>query len=417
MTKKKPPKRKRRENGEGTLYQLKDGRFGAAVYYDDHGKRKRKEVSAKTAELAKQKMADWLKEQKLIENAPESPIDSQTLAEDFVQEFMKNGMRNRITSNELEWDKVGKNKIISRTYENYAYMMKHFENYFKGCGIGSITTSDMNDFFENETRFSSATIHRVFVVVNMMYNRGVHKHYIENNPLSDADFSLPDSKIPDKEVSTLSDDEVNKLLWAVEDTPTLRPMIILDLYTGGRIQEVIGLKWNKIDLTNCQIHIKRAMTTNTQYDKDGNKIGKTETVLGRTKRKGSIRSLFVDEDIVHVINEWKSFAAEHTKTKFGDDDFVFGNKKQDHWTYSGLRSSLRKVLDRKLGKGHGINLHRIRHTVATKMADNQATKLEIMQLLGDTQEKTIMRYISKTDTIAQNNQVRISQSWKSIINL
>jgi len=51
------------------------------------------------------------------------------------------------------------------------------------------------------------------------------------------------------------------------------------------------------------------------------------------------------------------------------------------------------------------------------MADNQATKLEIMQLLGDTQEKTIMRYISKTDTIAQNNQVRISHSWKGIINL
>ena len=78
----------RRANGEGSVYQIKDGRFGAAISLgkDETGKRLRHVETGKTEQEAIDKMQLWLykngelKDEKVV-------INGQSTVEEFVEDF------------------------------------------------------------------------------------------------------------------------------------------------------------------------------------------------------------------------------------------------------------------------------------------------------------------------------------------
>ena len=335
------------------------------------------------------------------------------LVENCVQEFLK-ATRSRIVPATYGWESVGRRKITSRTYENYACMIKHFVAAFKGRTLDSITVQNLKDFFETKRALSNETINRLYRVIAMFYDWALNTGQAKTNLLYDYNFVLPCStKIP-KRVDALSDEELQKLCRAVRGNKILCPLILLMIHTGMRTEEVIALKWKMIDWKTGHIQIEFASKLEIEYDDLGEKIGKRQSVCGRTKNRTSVRGVFVDKEMLRILWAWRIYAEQHTKTKFGADDFVFGNTYNPCWTYGGLKSSLKKVLNREIGENHKINLHRIRHTTGTMLAEQQATTLEIMQQLGDRCEQSVMRYVSQSNKIALENQRRISTAWSNL---
>lgn len=178
----------RRANGEGSVYQIKDGRFGAAISLgkDESGKRLRHVETGKTEQEAIDKMKLWLAknghmgEETII-------INGQSTVEEFVEDFK---LRNLMGG------------TSDRTFENYSYVLKYFQNHFKGMRIGMIDTEQIKRFFANmvnykengQYKYSQVTLDRTAYIVGRMFKRAVKKGYLSSNPMDDEDFKKPVSK-------------------------------------------------------------------------------------------------------------------------------------------------------------------------------------------------------------------------------
>ncbi|MPM05901.1 Tyrosine recombinase XerC [bioreactor metagenome] len=397
----------RRSPGEGTIYQMKDGRYGAAVSLgkDENGKRIRPIITGVSEDDVREKMKNLLQEMKAVDNNEPVIINSLTSVEDFIKEFKLKSLLN-------------KPEISSRTYENYEYSLNHFENAYRGKPIGSMDTAELNSFFrgmENTLtgigvfKYSQASLDRLEYILERMYRRGMKKGYISLNPFDDEDYSKPKSKQEKKEVLALTKDECEAMVAVLQENKLIYPVIGFMLNTGTRTQEALGLKWKHIDWDNGIIQIRQAITIEVTYDKNGNKLGR-ETVSSTTKKGSGDRDIYISEGMINALTVWKTEAPEISKTAFGEEDYVFGNSKCGHWTYSGFRSSVNRYLERNIKDTDGLCLHRIRHTVATSLAEDGASVVELMQLLGHTQTKTTMKYIDKASKkIAENNRERLGR--------
>ena len=83
----------RRANGEGSVYQIKDGRFGAAISLgkDETGKRLRHVETGKTEQEAIDKMKRWLAQNGYM-GEETIIINEQSSINEFIEEFKVKGL-------------------------------------------------------------------------------------------------------------------------------------------------------------------------------------------------------------------------------------------------------------------------------------------------------------------------------------
>lgn len=285
----------RRANGEGSVYQIKDGRFGAAISLgkDESGKRLRHVETGKTEEEAIDKMKRWLAQNGYM-GEETIIINGQSSINEFIEEFKVKGL-------------LGSG-ISDVTLENYSYALKHFQEYFKGKRIGMVDTDEINRFFawmvnfveDGKYKYSQVTLDRTVYVVNRMFARAVRKGYLSTNPMDTEEFKTPRSKKKTTEIKALTQEDIGILKNALLENKTVYPVIALMSITGMRTQEALGLQWGDIDFANATIHIQRAVTEEITWDSHGNKIS-AKTVLGPTKNGSSEREIPVPDVVINLL--------------------------------------------------------------------------------------------------------------------
>ena len=390
----------RRANGEGSVYQIKDGRFGAAISLgkDETGKRLRHVETGKTEQEAIDKMKRWLAQNGYMGEENTIIINGQSPINEFVEEFKVKGL-------------LGSG-ISDVTFENYSYALKHFQECFKGKRIGMVDTDEMNRFFawmvnfteDGKYKYSQVTLDRTVYVVNRMFSRAVRKGYLSTNPMDTEEFKTPRSKKKTTKITALTQEDMGILRNALMENKAVYPVIALMSITGMRTQEALGLQWGDIDFENATIHIQRAVTEEITWDSHGNKIT-AKTILGPTKNGSSEREIAVPDEVISLLKQWRETAPFISKTQLGANDCVFGNSKGPSWTYAGFRSSVNHSLKSSNTGMDSLRLHRLRHTVATMLSNEpDANVFNIMQLLGHTQIKTAQKYIdNQTKERAEKN--------------
>lgn len=391
MSKSKKVNFTRRPNGEGSVYKINDGRYGAAISLgkDANGKRLRHVETGKTEQEAIDKMKLWLAKNGKLEKE-EIVINGQTPVEEFVKDFKINALQ--------------PSRISDVTFENYSYALKHFQEYFKGKRIGMIDVDEINRFFswmidfrkeDGTYKYSKATLDLTVYLINRMFKRAVKRRYLLVNPMEDKELIEISSNKKTQEITALTQAERSILKDALVTNKVVYPVIALMSVTGMRTQEALGLQWGDIDFENATINIHQAITEEIIRDNNGNKIS-SKTILGPTKRGKSDRLIAVPDVVINILKKWRETAPTVSKTELGEKDFVFGNSKSPTWTYAGFRSSVNSTLKRSGIGMDSLRLHRLRHTVATMMSDEpDANVHHIMQLLGHTQIKTAQKYIDK----------------------
>jgi integrase len=180
---------------------------------------------------------------------------------------------------------------------------------------------------------------------------------------------------------------------------------------GLRTEEVLALRWRNLD--GGYISIEKAITLDYDIDPDTLKVGKSKTVLANTKTAGSVRDIPVNGYILSILEEWKTYAARKTKTRFSENDFIFGNSQFPRWSYSGYRDAINDVLVEKgVSK---IRLHQARHTAATLAVRNGASVLEVRDLLGHKQLSTTEGYITRNSDMVRKASSAVNQGFSAIL--
>lgn len=269
----------KRGNGEGSIFYSEKlnrwvGQFTAGRKSD--GKLNRKSVYGKTRKEVKEKMTKALAEVQEGNIINKTNITVGELAKIIVE------------------DKKNSNQISSNTYNRATYTLKIIENSDLGnTPIQKVTATSIKNFLNNNTNYSDSSLKKIYQLLGQTFRRAIERNYIIKNPMLFEEAKKPKSSKGNGKVEALTIEEEKKLIKALSsETSTYKYIILLMLFTGMRVGEVLALKWSNIN-SNC-IEIKQTLTRN---EKGIYVLGKT------TKTSNSLRTIIITPLIQEILEQ------------------------------------------------------------------------------------------------------------------
>lgn len=162
-------------------------------------------------------------------------------------------------------------KATAATYKRQItrYLIPHF----KHIAVEEISVDDIQRLFNNISG-TKATKDKVKTVLNMILETAVEDGLIERNPLQSKRLKITGRASQITEPYT--QDEMRYMarnLDKIEDISDKMYFVLLAFHPL-RLEEVLGLKWEDIDITSKTIHVRRAVT---HPDRNRPEIKETKT--------------------------------------------------------------------------------------------------------------------------------------------
>lgn len=182
----------------------------------------------------------------------------------------------------------------------------------------------------------------------------------------------------------LTRSEAARLLWAAKSEPKVRPylplFILMGLYTAGRKEAILSLRWSQVDLERGIIHFAKPGRKRTNKGRATIPIPRRlMTFLRIARRRGSDLGPVIHIDGKPIGNIKKSFQNAAVRaglvTPMLDKD---GEPRLDKDGNPRLK--------------HDVTPHTLRHTSATWMAQSGVDLWEIAGYLGQTVAATTEKY-------------------------
>ena len=163
-------------------------------------------------------------------------------------------------------------------------------------------------------------------------------------------------------VRFLSADEASNLIEKA--SPYLRPIVVCALHTGGRLGEVLSLRWEDIDLDRGVLY----------FDQTNTKSGKQ-------------REIPISPELSAVLRERRKVRA------IGGDarEYVFTWRGNRIGGRGGVRTAFERARDRA-GLGADVTFHTLRHTFASWYMINGGDLFRLQKYLGHSTIALTQRY-------------------------
>lgn len=351
----------RREKGDGSISQRKDGTWTGRVFlgYKNDGKQNIKAVYGKTEAEVKKKLKALQKDIIRFEAQESVKLTFGELLEDWLY---------NIKFQELKPSSFDR---VEATVNNQIIP------YIGFLPIQSISMQDIQQFINQLTTkgFSYSSIKKAYNAVNSALKIAVERDYIRKNPC--VHIALPKQvQKARSDIEYFSDDEVDAICrGAIERYSTGRYIykhgyaIIILLNTGMRVGELLALKWHNVDFDKGQIYVAE---TRGQIKDRTNSPRKYVVVDRSTKTSCSERYV--------PINEKTREALLYFKDLNYDNPYVMANSDKGVVAYRNLLRVLENILA-KNKIDHGT-IHSLRHTFATRLFKNNVDVKVISELLG-----------------------------------
>ena len=211
-------------------------------------------------------------------------------------------------------------------------------------------------------RHAPATRKQVLALIKRVYNWAINRElYLGPNPA--AKIKAP--KVNNQVTECLTKAELDKLIGVLDSWVNKRAALIVRfaLYTGFRLDEVIGLEWKDVDIEKGFVR---------QVDPKGNPI-----------------TLPICDEAVRILRDSKKYLP------IPDCSYVFPNKDgQRRVSFGKIWSRIRKNAELP----DGFRFHGLRHTFASHLASSGEVDLYTLQkLLNHQDPKMTQRYAHLLD--------------------
>ena len=346
---------KTRANGEGSIRKRKDGRWEGR-YTAGHdpatGKQIFKSVLGKTQAEVKEKLKKAMVEAGQID-------------------FTKSGKYTVGTWMDEWFEIVAKIKVRPSSHQTYrGYIDNHIKPSIGNIPLEKLTTMDLQKLYrtlltkgrverieaENQpSGLSAKTVRNINQVISSALDLAVAQKIIPSNP-TDA-CELP--KVEHREMQTIPEEQLQAFLAEAKATGVYE-MYYIELATGLRRGELLGLKWQDIDWKNGIIKVRRQIAR-----VDG------QIVEAPLKTKNSYRTVTISPQAIEVLKQ------QRAKTH---DQYVFPSPNGGPISPDSVNNMLKRVLARAgIPK---VRFHDLRHTVATIALQNGVDIKTVSGMLG-----------------------------------
>ena len=347
---------KRRANGEGNIRKRKDGRWeGRYTIGRDPktGKAVIKNVLGRTQAEVKEKLKRAIDENR--------GLDVIKSGEYTVGKWL-----------DLWYESYAKVKMRPSSYLTYrGYIDNHIKPYIGNISLSKLTTLDLQTLYKKllaEGRverieaqkqpkgLSAKTVRNIHQIISSALKLAVGQRLITRNPADGC--ALP--KAERKEMQTLPVEQLTSFLREAKDSGVFA-LYYIDLTTGLRRGELLGLKWSDIDLEKGDLRVQR------QIGRIDGKI--IEMPL---KTKNAYRTLPLSADAIDVLMQ--------QRRKTGNSEWVFPSPTGGPMSPDSVLHMLHRVLKRAgLPK---VRFHDLRHTFATMALQNGVDVKTVSSVLG-----------------------------------
>ena len=255
-----------------------------------------------------------------------------------------------------------------RLYEGF--LSNHLVPYFGEKPVGSITSGDVQDFYDSRGDLAHSTARQLKVVLHQIMASAIEDQLICTNPTESKRHVLPDRVTERNALTKAEIQDVIRQLPRLKEQDLL--LLGLLIYTGERRGEAIGLRWEDIDFRISLIHVRRAVIH----------IG-NRPIVTDPKSKAGIRD-------IPLLPELKKILTEHRRRT----GYIIGDGVSPITETSFCRRWER--IDRLIDL-HGATPHVFRHTFLTMASDGIDTKT-LQAIAGhSTYTLTFNRYVHKRD--------------------
>jgi integrase len=347
-------KRKRIERG---LYQQQNGTYGVYLLVD--GKPRFKTVGRKLGEARKQRELLSAKAQRGELIAP-TTLTFGEIAATWVE-----NLEALVVAGER----------AERTLENYRYHLnKNILPAFGRSRVQHITTDDIAALISRlrARGLSAKTINGALVPLNRILNHSVRRGYITENPANRLErHERPRTQRRDQRV--LDHQQIIALLEHADQR--YRSILATAIYTGMRLNELLGLAWADVNLTDGFIHVRHQLSRPT-LERPACRV--------RLKTPAATRDIPLLPQLGALLKREK-LASFHS----GESDYVFTTVMGKPL---GFRNVERRAL-RRAAVGAGLNkegqvplrFHDLRHTFASHLIiDVKLDVAHVSRILGHT---------------------------------
>ena len=346
---------KKRANGEGNIRKRKDGRWEGryTVGHDPvTGKQVFKNVLGKTQAEVKTKL-------------------KKAIGDSGKLDFSKTGKYTVGQWMDLWFENYAKLKVRPSSHQTYeGYIKNHIKPNIGGIPVEKITSLDLQKFYKKlltegrvtraESKkqpkgLSAKTVRNINQVISSAMDMAVEQKIILSNPTRAC--ALP--KVEQKEMHTLPAEQLSAFLREAKESGVYE-LYYLDLATGLRRGELLGLKWCDIDLKKGIIHVHRQVARVN---------GEVREVPLKTKN--AYRSIAISKEAVEMLKEM-----ERQKRS----EYVFPSPTGGPISPDSVRHMLHRVLKRA-GLPE-LRFHDLRHTFATLALQNGVDIKTVSGMLG-----------------------------------
>jgi len=159
--------------------------------------------------------------------------------------------------------------------------------------------------------------------------------------------------------------------------------VLLCLFTGLRVGELCGLKWEDIDFDNAVLYVKRTVQRVS-------KNGKSPVIIGTPKSKSSVRAVPIPAFVLDILRSYRNC-----------DDFYIITGKSKPTEPRTMQNRFKSIL--KNCDIRSINFHILRHTYATICIENGFDPKTLSELLGHADASiTLNRYVHSSMQMKKN---------------
>lgn len=260
-----------------------------------------------------------------------------------------------------KWNEETKDDKRITTYDGYVHMIdRYIYPYFKNKGftLAELRPCDINTYYrylQKECGLSGNTALKHHQIIYTSLKYAVTNRILKENPAE----TVKRPKKAKVEHDFYTTDDIVKLLEVIKGDP-LESVIYLTVMMGLRREEILGLRWENVDLQNRKLRI---CETVVRGKVDGKLVSVAEK---KTKTDTSNAVIFFSEEIKRYllyIQQEQQKQRELCGDRYGDNDYVCVDKMGEPIKPDYVTHRFRKII-KKYELKH-ITFHELRHSTGS----------------------------------------------------